>query len=67
MWWRKRKPLRQELINARLNIERQLEILRGAPQIKVTPSPDNRSLIETLEEELREIDEAIANLGTGDA
>lgn len=62
-WWRKEeKPLKRQLVDARLNLQRQLEILRDAPQIKVTPSPDNQALIATLEAELRDIEQAIADL-----
>jgi hypothetical protein len=68
MWWhRKAKPLREQLIAARDNLNRELEILRGAPQIKVPPGANNRALIDKLESELREIDAELANLGADEA
>ncbi len=59
---KKERPLADELTEARNNLRRELEILRGAPQIKVPPGANNRALIETLEGELREIEDALANL-----
>jgi hypothetical protein len=58
MWRRKQKPLRQEFIDARFALERQLEILRAAPQI----SPDNQALIATFEAKLRQKQETLDKL-----
>ena len=55
--------LREELVEASKNLRRQLEILQSPPVItgKGGP-PDNRALIAELQDQLRQIDEAIANL-----
>jgi hypothetical protein len=65
-WRSKEKPLRQELIDARSNLQRELENLQAGAQTNVPLAPDNRSLIATLEAELRDIDEALATLGPDD-
>jgi hypothetical protein len=56
---RKDKPFRQQLLEARQSIERQLEILRAGPQWG--RGPDNRSAVAALKRELAEIDETLAN------
>jgi hypothetical protein len=61
-----RDALRQQLIGARTNLSRQLEILQSPATVTgkggLVP-PDNRRLIADIERQLREINEAIANLG----
>jgi hypothetical protein len=59
--------LREQLIEARRNLSRQLEILQAPATVsgKAGP-PDNRGLIGDLQRQLREINEALANLGTRD-
>ena len=55
--------LRAELIQARDKLRRQIEILQStATPIGIAGIPDNRSLIATLDDELREIEDALANL-----
>ena len=66
MWWRrKEKPLREQLTEARDNLQRQLEIL-GYP-VRNTRNSRNEALIATLEAELREIEDLLANLKAEDA
>ncbi len=61
-----RDVLREQLIEARRNLSRQLEILQSPATLtgKGGP-PDNRGLIADLQRQLREINEVIANLGSG--
>jgi len=60
--------LREQLIEARKNLSRQLEILQSPATVTGKgPPPDNRGLIGDLQQQLREINEAIANLGSNDA
>jgi hypothetical protein len=58
--------LREQLIEARANLSRQLEILQSPATVSgkggLVP-PDSRELIGDLQRQLREIDEALANLG----
>ncbi len=64
MWWRKKraeKPIREQLEKARVDLQRQIEILDAGP----TPgaygaTTDNTDLISNLTAELREIDDALA-------
>ena len=68
MWWRrKEKPLRVQLTEARDNLRRQLEILRNPSRPSRVTQPDNDTLIDTLEAELREIEDSLANLKAEDA
>jgi hypothetical protein len=64
-----RDALREQLIAARGNLSRQLEILQSAATVTgkggLVP-PDNRGLIVDLQRQLSEINEAIANLGSSD-
>jgi hypothetical protein len=57
--------LREELVEARKNLRRQLELLQSPATIAGNPGlapPDNRALVAELEDQLRQINEAIANL-----
>jgi hypothetical protein len=63
-------PLREQLIGARKDLSRQLEILQSPATVTGKgglDSPDNRGLIADLQRQLREINEAIDNLGSSDA
>jgi hypothetical protein len=64
-----RDALREQLIGARQNLSRQLEILQSPTTVTgnggLVP-PDNRGLIADLQRQLREINKAIANLGAGE-
>jgi len=64
-----RDPLREQLIGARNDLSRQLEILQSPATVTGKgglDSPDNRGLIADLQRQLREINEAIDNLGSSD-
>jgi len=64
-----RDDLREQLIGARTNLSRQLEILQSPATVTgkgALVPPDNRGLIADLQRQLREINEAIANLGSGE-
>ena len=64
-----RDDLREQLIGAKRNLSRQLEILQSSATVTGKGglvSPDNRGLIADLERQLREINEAIANLGSSE-
>ena len=64
-----RDALREQLIGARQNLSRQLEIFQSPATVNGKGglvSPDNRGLIADLQRQLREINEAIANLGSSD-
>jgi hypothetical protein len=66
---------RQELMDARANLQRQIDVLRGWPHLEGDgdkPSggltySDNSALIAQLTEMLREIEEALAALGPWDS
>ena len=63
------KPtLRQQLLGARANVERQIGILVAGPASlgKGGGFIDNRSLIEELRGTLREINKALDGLGSND-
>jgi hypothetical protein len=62
------KPLREQLIQARAKIQREIDILR-TPAIIGFPNAPNpkKTLIEKLKTELQELDEALAGLGSDDA
>jgi hypothetical protein len=65
-----RDALREQLIGARRNLSRQLEILQSPATVTGkggAAPPDNRGLIADIERQLREINEAVANLGSNDA
>jgi hypothetical protein len=56
-------PSRQELVEACEKIRRQVnELNRRFAATVGYPSPDNRALVATLEEELKELSEALARL-----
>ncbi|MFL5295921.1 MAG: hypothetical protein ACJ798_06015 [Phenylobacterium sp.] len=61
--------LRQELLAARANVERQIEILMAGPASlgKGGAFIDNSSAVDALRETLSELDEGLANLGSTDA
>ena len=61
------RGLREQLLEARRNLSRQLEILESPATVagRGLP-PDNRALIAELQQQLREIEEAIAKLGSAD-
>lgn len=56
------RPLREQLIEARDKVRRELEIFQAPSSIG--GSPDNRSVIADLQTELGQIQEALANLGS---
>jgi hypothetical protein len=60
--------LREQLLEAKRNLTRQLEVLQSPATVtgNVVP-PDNRALITELQGQLREIKEAIANLDSDGA
>ncbi len=66
MWWKKKPepPLRDQLLAARANVQRQLEVMSAGP---IKGFPYQPASIEALENELREIDEALGSLGSDDA
>jgi hypothetical protein len=53
--------LRAELSEARFTIQRQLELLRYPMSVRGGP-PGNREIIATLQQQLKEIEEALADL-----
>ena len=53
--------LRRELSEARFAIQRQLELLRYPNAVRGGPSA-NREIVATLENQLKEIEAALANL-----
>ncbi|HTZ78864.1 MAG TPA: hypothetical protein VMC10_13190 [Stellaceae bacterium] len=62
--------LREQLIEAKRNLSRQLEILQSPATVAGKPgleAPDSRALISELQSQLREINTAISNLGARDA
>ena len=65
-----RDSLRDELTKAKRDLGRQLEILQSPAVpagIFALRPPDNRAVIATLQAQLREIEEALANLGSDKA
>jgi hypothetical protein len=60
--------LREELVEARKNLGRQLEVLQSPATVagNLAP-PNNRALVAGLQEQIRQINEAIANLDSDDA
>ena len=62
---RKKKPLRQRLLEAKENVERQLSIMRSGPINNNTRwQPDS---IDELERTLHELEKQIAHLDAEDA
>jgi hypothetical protein len=59
------KSLRDQLLEARDNIRRQIEICERPSGMR--SPPDYRNEIAELEAELTQIEEALANLGSTDA
>jgi hypothetical protein len=55
------RALRSELSEARFAIQRQLELLRHPNALRGGPSA-NREIVKRLEVQLKEIEEALANL-----
>ena len=71
MWWRKPKPelpLRDQLLAAKADLVRQLEILSVPPSSigKGGAFIDNSRLIAQLQETLREVEHQLASFGHGD-
>jgi hypothetical protein len=68
MWWDRKKrpepPLREQLIEARDNLRRQIEVLQAGPSSvgKGGEFIDNSALIDELSNTLREIEDGLANL-----
>ena len=62
MWWRKKpeKPLRQQLLEAQASLRRQIEIMGASTVAGYGYQPGSK---EELEDELRQIEDALANLG----
>ena len=57
--------LREQLVEARKNLRRQLEVLQSPATIPGHPGlvpPDTRALVAELENQFRQINEAIAHL-----
>jgi len=58
------QALRSELTEARFAIQRQLEVLRYPQSVRGGP-PGNREIIATLQQQLKEIEEALSDLDQG--
>jgi len=74
MWWRKsarlEKPLREQLIEARADVRRQIEVLEAGPGsigTGVGDFIDNSDLLADLKTTLGEIEAELAKSGPGDA
>jgi hypothetical protein len=70
MWWRTtpsqpERPLREQLLEARDKVRRQIEICEHPSGLR--SAPDYRNEIAELEVELSQIEDALANLGATDA
>ena len=70
MWWRKtpsepETPLREQLLEARDKVRRQIEICRSPSAMR--SAPDYRNEIAALEAELAQIEETLADLDSTDA
>ncbi|MDP2332688.1 MAG: hypothetical protein Q8M19_18530 [Reyranella sp.] len=69
---RKEPSLRQQLMEARANIQRQIDLLRNIPKpFPITDDSvnfigDNCHLITMLKETLKEIEDSLARLGSDD-
>ena len=59
------KSLRQELLEARANVQRQIEILRGVPEYERSGAPwmQAPTQVAELRATLKEIEDALADLG----
>jgi hypothetical protein len=74
MWWGRKtdppeKPIREQLIEARESLRRQIEILQAGPASigKGGEFIDNTDMIAELSGTLREIEQALADGGSGAA
>jgi hypothetical protein len=72
MWWRKtnqpdepERPLRDQLLEARDKVRRQIEICRSPAGNGASPPHYHREIAD-LEAELGQLEEALANLGLAD-
>ena len=61
------KSLKEQLIEARSKIQREIDVLRTPSLVGLGSRPDKSATIEMLKARLREIDEALAGLGGDDA
>ena len=65
MWWKKKAtpPLRDQLLAARADLSRQIDVLRAGPSSmgKGGAFIDNSGLIVELRSQLAQIDEALTN------
>lgn len=59
-------PTREELLEARAELQRQIDIL-GTPSIMGLGRSDKEDTIQLLQTRLNEINKALANLGKGPA
>jgi len=64
---KKEKPLRQQLLEARADLARQLQVMNTSGMGAGGGLPDNRSIEKTISDEIQEIDAALANLKDDDA
>ena len=65
MWWHKtEKPMRQQLLEAQANLERQIEVMSVGTIRGFGWQPGSKA---ELQAQLSEINEALANLGPDDA
>lgn len=60
------KTLRQQLLEARANVLRQIEILQAGPLAVKGGGPDFNSVLAALTATLKEIDDSLAGLGEDD-
>lgn len=61
------KPLKEQLIEARSKIQREIDVLRTPSLIGLGSRPDKAVTIEMLKARLRDIEEALASLAEDDA
>ena len=61
------KPLKEQLIEARSKIQREIDVLPTPSLVGLGSRPDKAATIEMLKARLREIEEALAGLGGDDA
>lgn len=70
MWWKRKPepPLRDELVTARDRVQRQIEIMTGPHSGGYEGGAwgETRSVIADLQSELRQLNEAIANIDKDD-
>ncbi len=64
MWWKKKPepPLRDQLVEARDKLRRQLDLLNGPPAGNRSHWGDNGAVIADLEAELAEIEQALTQM-----